>query len=206
MQEKNYLNDQNAFIECSNTMVDVNKNMMRTTQVAIEMIADIMTNKKIGDIIKELFIRCIKVNISLVFVIQSYFSAPKDMRLNSTHYLIMRINSGKESQNIKINHSADIDFNDFMRIYRECTREPYFFLTIDTTLSAGNPLRFRNTLIKMTATDKIKIVDNKIKLNQLQYEAAKVKDSREAAKVFALSSKNLLEKYKYLTGEDLRHT
>ena len=58
----------------------------------------------------------------------------------------------------------------------------------------------------MTATDKIKIVDNKIKLNQLQYEAAKVKDSREAAKVSALSSKNLLEKYKYLTGEDLRHT
>ena len=147
MQEKNYLNDQNAFIECSNTMVDVNKNMMSTTQVAIEMIADIMTNKKIGDIIKELFIRCIKVNISLVFVIQSYFSAPKDMRLNSTHYLIMRINSGKESQNIKINHSADIDFNDFMRIYRECTREPYFFLTTDTTLSAGNPLRFRKNLL-----------------------------------------------------------
>ena len=58
----------------------------------------------------------------------------------------------------------------------------------------------------MTATDKIKIVDNKIKLSQLQYEAAKVKDSREAAKVSALSSKNLLEKYKYLTGEDLRHT
>ena len=58
----------------------------------------------------------------------------------------------------------------------------------------------------MTSTDKIKIVDNKIKLNQLQYEAAKVKDSREAAKVSALSSKNLLEKYKYLTGEDLRHT
>ena len=58
----------------------------------------------------------------------------------------------------------------------------------------------------MTATDKIKIVDNKIKLNQVQYEAAKVKDSREVAKVSALSSKNLLEKYKYLTGEDLRHT
>ena len=58
----------------------------------------------------------------------------------------------------------------------------------------------------MTATDKTKIVDNKIKLNQVQYEAAKVKDSREAAKVSSLPSKNLLEKYKYLTGEDLRHT
>ena len=64
------------------------------------------------------------------------------MRLNSTHYLIMRINNRKELQNIGINHSADIDFNDFMRIYRECTRKPYSFLTIDT-LPASDPLRFR---------------------------------------------------------------
>ena len=155
MQEKEHLNDQNAFIERSNTMGDVSKNIddynpssnRKILIVFDDMIADIMTNKKIRDITKELFIRCIKVNISLVFIIQSYFSAPKDMRLNSTHYLIMRINSGKESQNIKINHSADIDFNDFMRIYRECTREPYSFLTIDTTLSAGDSLRFRKNLL-----------------------------------------------------------
>ena len=155
MQEKKHLIDQNAFIECSNTMDDVNKNIddynpssnRKILIVFDDMIADIMTNKKIRDITKELFIRCIKVNISLVFIIQSYFSAPKDMRLNSTHYLIMRINSGKESQNIKINHSADIGYNDFMRIYRECTREPYSFLTIDTTLSAGDPLRFRKNLL-----------------------------------------------------------
>ena len=59
----------------------------------------------------------IKLNISLAFITQSYFSVPNDVRLNSTHYLIMRINNRKELQDIGINHSADIDFNDFMRIY-----------------------------------------------------------------------------------------
>ena len=59
------------------------------------MIADIMSNKKFHAIIKELFIRCRKVNISLVFNTQSYFSFPKDVRLNSTHYLIMKINNRK---------------------------------------------------------------------------------------------------------------
>ena len=77
-----------------------------------------MTNKKYQSVIKELFIRCRKINISLVFIIQSYFSVPKDVRLNSTHYLIMKINKG-ELQNIAINHSADIDYQDFIKIYRE---------------------------------------------------------------------------------------
>ena len=107
------------------------------------MIADIMSNKKFHAIIKELFIRCRKVNISLVFNTQSYFSFPKDVRLNSTHYLIMKINNRKELQNIAINHSADIDYNDFVRIYKECRRKPYSFLTIDKTLPASDPLRFR---------------------------------------------------------------
>ena len=91
-----------------------------------DMIADIMTNKKFQAIIKELFIRCRKLNISLVFITQSYFSVPKDVRLNSTH-LIMKINNRKELQNIAINHSADIDHKDFMKIHRECTKEPYNF-------------------------------------------------------------------------------
>ena len=60
------------------------------------MIADIMTNKKFQTIIKELFTTCRKVNISLVFITQSYFSVPKNVRLNSTHYLIMKINNGKD--------------------------------------------------------------------------------------------------------------
>ena len=110
------------------------------------MIAHIMTNKKFQSLIKELFIRCRKLNISLVFIIQSYFSVPKDVRLNLTHYLIMKINNRKELQNIAINHSADIDYQDFIKICREFTKESYSFLTIDTTLSSSYPLRFRKNL------------------------------------------------------------
>ena len=74
-----------------------------------DTIADIMTNKKFQAIVKELFIRCRKLNISLVFIKQSYFSVPRDVRLDLTHYLTMKINNRKELQNIAINHSADID-------------------------------------------------------------------------------------------------
>ena len=74
---------------------------------------------------------------------QSYFSVPNDVRLNSTHYLTMKINNTKELQNIAINHSADIDYKDFVKIYRACTKEPYSFLTIDTTLPTTDSLRFR---------------------------------------------------------------
>ena len=90
-----------------------------------ETIADIMKNKIFQAIIKELFIRCRKINISLVFIPLSYFSVPKDLRLNSTHYLIMKINIKKELQNIATNHLAKIDYKDFMKIYRECTKNPY---------------------------------------------------------------------------------
>ena len=106
-----------------------------------------MTNKKFPAIIKELFIRCRKLNISLVFITQSYFSVPKDVRLNLTHYLIMKINNKRELQNIAINHSADIDYQDFIKIYRKCTKGLYNFLTIDTTLPVSDPLRFRKNLL-----------------------------------------------------------
>ena len=118
-----------------------------------DVIADIMSNKKFQAIVKELFIRCRKLNISLVFITQSYFSVPKDVRLNSTHYLIMKINNRKELQNIANNNSADIDYNDFVRIYGECTRKPYSFLTIDTTLPASEYLRFRKKLLSSYKND-----------------------------------------------------
>ena len=129
------VNIPNAFIVCSNTMDDVyedidNYNPKRNKKVLIvfdDMIADIMTNKRFQAIIKELFIRCRKLNISLVFITQSYFSVPKDVRLNSTHYLIMKINNKRELQNIAINYSADIDYKDFVKIYRECANKPYSF-------------------------------------------------------------------------------
>ena len=156
-----HLSDSNAFIECSNTMDDIYENIddnnpSRIRKVLIvfdDMIADIVTNKKAQVIIKELFIKCKKVNISLVFITQSYFPVPKDVRLNTTHYFIMKINNKRELQNIAINHSADIDYKDFMKIYRECTKEPYSFLTIDTTLPASDPLRFRKNLLPSYEND-----------------------------------------------------
>ena len=154
-----HFNDPNAFIECSNTMDDVYENIdvykpnkERKILVVFDgMIVDIMTSKKFQAIIKDLFIRFRKLNmfIIIVFITQSYFSIPKDVRLNSTHYLIMKINNKRELQNIAINHSADIDYNDFVRIYRECTRKPYSFLTIDTILPASDPLRFRKKLFRL---------------------------------------------------------
>ena len=99
-----HLNDPNAFIECSYTMNDVyenidnyNPNRKRNIfTVFDDMIADIMTNTKFQAGIKEFFITCRKLNISLVFITQSYFSVPKDVRLNSTHYLIMKITNNRE--------------------------------------------------------------------------------------------------------------
>ena len=85
------------------------------------------------------------MNISLVFITQSYFSVPKEVRLNSTHYLIIKIHSKRELKQIAINHSADIDNKDFLKIYRNCINEPYSFLTIGTTLPANNPMRFKKT-------------------------------------------------------------
>ena len=151
-----HVNNSNAFIECSSTMNDVydninDCNLGRRRKILIvfdDMIADIMTSKKFQAIVKELFIRCRKLNISLVFITQSYFSVPKDVRLNSTHYLIMKINNRKELRNIAINHSADINYKNIMEIYIQCTREPFNFLTIDTRLPASNPLRFRKYLFE----------------------------------------------------------
>ena len=107
-----------------------------------------MSNKMFQAIVKEFFIRCRKQNISLVFILfYSCLSVPKKFRLDSTLYLIMKINNQKELQNIAINHSADIDYKDFMKIYRKYTSEPYSFLTIDSTLPADNPLRFRKNIL-----------------------------------------------------------
>ena len=126
---------------------DDNRSRKRKILIVFDdMIGEIMANKKFQSIVKDLLIRCRKLNISLIFITQSYFSVPKDVRLNSTHYLIMKINSKRELQNITINHYADIDYKDFVKIYRECTRKPYSFLTNDTTLPGSGPLKFRENL------------------------------------------------------------
>ena len=113
-----------------------------------DMIADMIQNKKLNSIVTELFIRGRKLNISLVFITQSYFKVPKDVRLNTTHFFITKILSKRELQQIAINHSSDISTEDFVNIYRKCTAEPYSFFVNDTTLASDNPLRFRKNLFE----------------------------------------------------------
>ena len=100
-----------------------------------------------------MFIRCRKLNILLVFITHSYFSVLKDVRLNSIHYLIIKSINKRELENIGFNQPADIDYQDFMKIYRECIKEPFNFLTIDTTLTARGILRFIKSLFDSYVND-----------------------------------------------------
>ena len=121
------LNDPTAFIEHSSTIDDIFENTegykkKRKRKVLIffdEMVSHVMSNKKAQQVLKVLFIRCRKLNISLCFLIQSYFSVPKDVRLNCIHYIIFKLNNKRVLQNIAINHSAEIDYKDFVEIYRD---------------------------------------------------------------------------------------
>ena len=139
------LNDPHAFIEYSNDMNDVledtnNYNKNRDKKVLTifdDMIADIMTSENYKVIVKELFIRCRKLNISIVFITQSYFRTPKDARLNSTHYILMKIGNKKELKSIAEENSGHLDFKDFLKMYNYCTNEPYSFMMVDTRPTAG---------------------------------------------------------------------
>ena len=146
-----YFNDPTAFIEYSNDMNDVftniddyNKERKRKILIVFDdMIADIMSNKNFKAIIKELFIRCRKLNVSIVFITQSYFRTSKDARLNSTHYVIMKIQSKKELQSIAQENCGDIDLKDFLNMYQKFTNDLYSFIIIDTTLPSRHSMRFR---------------------------------------------------------------
>ena len=149
-----HFKDPKAFMESSNDMEDVYKNIenynagkkRKILIVFDDMIADMINNKKLDPVVTELFIRGRKLNTSIVFITQSYL--PKDVRLNSTHFFIMKIPNKRELQQIALNHSSDIDFKDFIKIYKKCTVEPYSFLVNDATLPSDDPLRFRKNLLK----------------------------------------------------------
>ena len=85
-----------------------------------------------------MFIRGRKLNISLVFITQTYFKVPKHVRLNSTHFFIMKIPNQRELQQIPLNHSSE-----------KCTAKPYSFLVNDATFASDNPLRFRTNLFNI---------------------------------------------------------
>ena len=135
------LNDPHAVIEYSNDMNDVlediNKyNKNRNKKVLIIFDDMIMRSEKFKAIVKELFIRCRKLNISIVFITQSHFRTPKDARLNNTHYILMKIGNKKELKSIAEENSGNLDFKEFLKIYNHCTRDPYSFMMVDTRPTA----------------------------------------------------------------------
>ena len=103
------------------------KILINTILVFDDMIADMIHNKKLNSVVTKLFIRGRKLNNSLVFITQSYFKVRKDVRLNTSHVFIAKIPNKRELQQIAINHSSDINTNDFANIYRKCASELYFF-------------------------------------------------------------------------------
>ena len=117
------LNDPHAFMEYSNDMND-----------ALENNNDYNKNRDKKVLI--IFIRCRKLNISIVFITQFYFRTPKDARLNSTHYILMKISNKKELKSIAEENSGHLDFKDFLKIYNYCTNEPYSFMMVDTRPTA----------------------------------------------------------------------
>ena len=112
------------------------------------MIANMINDVNLNPVVTELFIWGRKLNISILFIAQPYFKVPKDFRVNSTHFFIMKIPNEKELQQISVGHSSGIDFEDFIKIYKKCTSEPYSFLINNTTLPSHNPLRSRKNLLK----------------------------------------------------------
>ena len=143
------INDPHAFIEYSDDMNDMlddinNNNKNRDKKVLIvfdDMIADIEHNKQFKRIIKELFYRACKINVLIVFITQSYFRALKDARLNSTHYILMKIGNKKELKSIAEEKSGHLDYKDFLEMYNYCIKEPYSFMTIDARPTATIPFK-----------------------------------------------------------------
>ena len=90
---------------------------LKTLIISDEMVVDMLSNKKPYPIVTELFIRGRKLNISLPFIAQHYFALPKNIRVNSTHYFIIKIPTKRERQQIAFNHSSNIGFKSFMNLY-----------------------------------------------------------------------------------------
>ena len=138
----------NDMLDVCNSIEDYNLDKERKVLIVFDdMIADMINNKKLNSIVTELFIRSRKLDISIVFITQFYFKVPKDVRLNSAHFFIMKIPNKRELQQTALNHSSEIDFKYFMKIYKKCIAEQYSFLVNDTTLSSDNPLSFRKNLL-----------------------------------------------------------
>ena len=146
---------------------DYNPSRKRRVLIVFDdIIADIMVNRKFQAIINELFTRCKKLSISFTFTTQFYFSVSKDVRSYSTHYLIMKINNKRELKNIAMNHSADFDYIIF---FTENVPENLLVFW-QLTQRYKQIILKANNLIKMTVIDQIKILDDKVISNPVQYD------------------------------------
>ena len=140
----NHFNDPKAFIEYSNGIQDVYKKIYeynadkecKISTVFDDMNADMINNKKLNSVVTELFIRGRKLNISLVFVTQSYFKVPKDVTLSTIHFFIMKNPYKRKLKKTALNHSSDISIKDFIKIYKKYTAEPFSFLVNDASLTS----------------------------------------------------------------------
>ena len=148
------------------------------------MSVDMLSNKNINPIVTELFIKGRKLNISLVFITQAYFTVPKNIRLNSTHYE-MKIPNKRELQQTKFDHSTDIDFQDLMNLYKKVLQ--------NHIPSSDNPLNFRKNLLERI----IMAINDSIKDEKLRYNI-----NTEATKISGLSS-GKIDKYKFITDEKI---
>ena len=128
----------------SNASDDINyynKNRDKKVLIIFDMIADIEYNTDFKKIIKKVFFMGRKINVSIVFITQSYFRALKDARLNSTHYILVKISNKKELRKIAEEKSGHLGYKDFLKIYNYCTREPYSFMMIDARPTATIPFK-----------------------------------------------------------------
>ena len=113
-----------------------------------DMVADMLSDKRLNPIVTELFFKGRKLKIPLVFITHSYFPVQKNIRLNSTHYFVMKIANKREFQQIAFNHSWDIYFQNIANLYKRRTAKSYSFLVRDTTLASDNSSSFRKNLLE----------------------------------------------------------
>ena len=150
-----HFNDPKAFMEYSYDMQDVYKNIedynprkkRKVLRVFDDMIADMINNNKLDSIVTNCLLGAENLIFLLYLLCNLILKCQKDVRLNSTHFFTMKIPNKRELRQIAFNHSSDIDFKDFMKIYKKYTKEPYSFLVNDTTVPSDDPLRFRKNLL-----------------------------------------------------------
>ena len=176
-----------------NTLKNIEKcNSNKKRKVLIvynDMIADMLRNKKLNPILTELFIRGRKKYIYLVFITHSYFVVWKYIKTKFNTLFCYESSKQKRTSTNCINYSSDIDFQDFMNLYKKCTAKPYSFLVVDTTLASHNPLRFREKLVERIL-ELIMAIDDKTSDEKLQYEKLQYCNIKTGGELFTNEMKN----------------